>query len=57
MSNRYSIFKKLMDMVVKDYDITGANLNNYSGDIEISGNDGKNTIKIVVTLGKVKKDA
>lgn len=56
MNKRYYIFSKLLSFVNDDYDVTDADMNNYSDEIEISGEDEfGNTIKVTVRLG-VKKD-
>ena len=53
MMNKYFVFRKLLDFVADyfDYKVTDADMNNYSGDIEITGTDGDgSTIQIRATL-------
>ena len=48
---KYSAFRKLMNFVNDDYEVTDANMNNYCGDIEIHGKDETGaTITIRVTM-------
>ena len=57
MNKRYYLFSKLLSFVNDDYEVTDADMNNYSGEIEISGKDEEgNTITIKVRLGEAKKD-
>ena len=55
--DKYFIFRKLMDFVADDYEVTDADMNNYAGDIEIAGiaADGS-TITIKVSLKEGDKD-
>ena len=57
MLNKYFVFRKLIDFVADHCEVTDADMNNYSGDIEITGtdNDGS-TITIKVTLKEGEKD-
>ena len=49
--DKYYYFRKLMDLITDEYDITDADMNNYAGDIEITGKDDfGNTIKIRVEM-------
>lgn len=51
MMNKYFVFRKLIDFVADYCEVTDADMNNYSGDIEITGTDEDGaTIKIKVTL-------
>lgn len=55
--DKYSVFRHLIDFVADDYDVTDAIMNNYAGDIEISGTaeDGS-TITISVSMKEAEKD-
>ena len=55
--NKYYVFRELLDFVAKHCDVTDADMNNYSGDIEIHGTeeDGS-TIKITVRLTEAPKE-
>ena len=56
--NKYFVFRKLIDFVADYCEVTDADMNNYSGDIEITGTeDDGSTIKIKVTLMEGEKDA
>jgi hypothetical protein len=46
-----------MDFVGDNYEVTNANMNNYYGDIEITGVSGNEQIRICVSLRKEGKDA
>ena len=50
MMDRYILFRKLMDLVSDDYDVVDADMRNYAGDIEITGEYGGKTIRIKVEL-------
>ena len=50
MMDRYILFRKLMDLVADDYDVVDADMRNYAGDIEITGECGGKTIRIKVEL-------
>lgn len=54
--DRYELFRRLMDMVAEDYEVNGANMYNYAGEIEISGVSGDLTINITVKLGEYPYD-
>jgi len=57
MLNKYFVFRKLIDFVADYCEVTDADMNNYSGDIEITGTDDDgSTIKIRVTLMEGEKD-
>lgn len=57
MLNKYFVFRKLIDFVADYCEVTDADMNNYSGDIEITGTDDDgSTIKIKVTLMEGEKD-
>lgn len=57
MIDKYFVFRKLMDFVADFCDVTDADMNNYAGDIEISGagEDGS-TIRINVRIEEAEKD-
>ena len=59
MMNKYYVFRKLIDFVADHCDVTDADMNNYSGDIEITGMDYEDgsTMTIKVTLKEGEKDA
>ena len=55
--NKYYAFRKLMDFVNDEYDVTEADMNNYCGDIEIHGkNEAGATITIRVTMKEGEND-
>lgn len=57
MLNKYFVFRKLIDFVADYCEVTDADMNNYSGDIEITGTDDDgSTIKIKVTLKEGETD-
>ena len=58
MLNKYFVFRKLIDFVADHCEVTDADMNNYCGDIAITGtdNDGS-TITIKVTLKEGEIDA
>ena len=55
--DKYSVFRYLIDFVADNYDVTDADMNNYAGDIEITGTaeDGS-TITINVSMREGNKD-
>lgn len=55
--NKYFVFRKLIDFVADHCEVTDADMNNYSGDIEITGTeeDGS-TITIKVSLKEAEKN-
>lgn len=55
--NKFFVFSKMLDFVATHYDVTDADMNNYSGDIEITGTeeDGS-TINIKVRITEAKKE-
>ena len=58
MINKYFVFRKLIDFVADYCDVTDADMNNYAGDIEITGtNEDGSTITITVELKEGNKDA
>ena len=58
MINKYFVFRKLIDFVADYCDVTDADMNNYAGDIEITGtNEDGSTITITVELKEGKEDA
>lgn len=49
--NKYFAFRKLMDFVSDEYAVVDADMNNYAGDMEITGEDGTGaTITITVRM-------
>lgn len=58
MMNKYFVFRKLIDFVADYCDVTDADMNNYSGDIEITGTDDDcSTITIKVTIKEGNNNA
>jgi hypothetical protein len=57
MLDKYFVFRKLIDFVADNCEVTDADMNNYAGAIEITGtdNDGS-TITIKVTLKEGETD-
>ena len=57
MLNKYFVFRKLIDFVADYCEVTDADMNNYSGDIEITGTDDDgSTVTIKVTLKEGNQD-
>lgn len=57
MINKYFVFRNLIDFVADYCDVTDADMNNYAGDIEITGtNEDGSTITITVELKEGKED-
>lgn len=55
--DKYLTFRKLLDVVSDEYLITGANLSNYAGEIEIEGIDEVGTtITVRVTMKEAKSN-
>ena len=55
--NKYYAFRKLMDFVTEEYEVTDADMSNYCGDIEIHGVDETGaTITIRVTMKEGEND-
>lgn len=51
MMNKYFVFRKLIDFVADYCEVTDADMNNYAGNIEITGTDDDgSTITIKVEL-------
>lgn len=59
MMNKYFVFRKLIDFVADYCDVTDADMNNYAGNIEITGTDEEDgsTITIKVELKEGNEDA
>ena len=58
MMNKYFVFRKLIDFVADYCAVTDADMNNYAGNIEITGTDEDgSTITITVELKEGKEDA
>lgn len=58
MINKYFVFRKLIDFVADYCDVTDADMNNYVGNIEITGtNEDGSTITITVEMKEAKEDA
>ena len=58
MMNKYFVFRKLIDFVADYCEVTDADMNNYAGDIEITGTDEDgSTITIKVSIKEGEKDA
>ena len=58
MINKYFVFRKLIDFVADYCDVTDADMNNYAGNIEITGTDEEDgsTITIKVELREGDKN-
>lgn len=57
MMNKYFVFRKLIDFVADYCEVTDADMNNYAGNIEITGTDDDgSTITIKVELKEGEKD-
>lgn len=58
MMNKYFVFRKLIDFVADYCEVTDADMNNYAGNIEITGTDDEDgsTITIKVELKEGEKD-
>ena len=58
MMNKYFVFRKLIDFVADYCDVTDADMNNYAGNIEITGTEEEDgsTITIKVELKEGNKD-
>ena len=55
--DKYFVFRKLMDFMADYCDINDADMNNYAGDIEITGIDEDGcTINLRVKIEEVKND-
>ena len=58
MMNKYFVFRKLIDFVADYSEVTDADMNNYAGNIEITGTDEDgSTITIRVDIREGEKDA
>ena len=56
--NKYFVFRKLIDFVADYSEVTDADMNNYAGNIEITGTeDDGSTITIKVEIKEAEKDA
>ena len=47
---KYFVFRKLLDFVADHAEVNDADMNNYRGDIVITGEDDENVIKIEVSI-------
>jgi hypothetical protein len=57
MMNKYFVFRKLIDFVADYTEVTDADMNNYAGNIEITGTDDDgSTITIKVEIREGEKD-
>lgn len=57
MMNKYFVFRKLIDFVADYCEVTDADMNNYAGDIEITGTDDDgSTITIRVAIKEGEQD-
>ena len=58
MMNKYFVFRKMIDFVADYCEVTDADMNNYAGNIEITGTDDDgSTITIKVEIKEAEKDA
>lgn len=53
--SKYEVFQYLLDFLAAKYEITDADMNNYCGEIEITGEKNGQTIKITVELKEEEK--
>ena len=57
MMNKYFVFRKLIGFVADYCEVTDADMNNYAGDIEITGTDEDgSTINIRVKIKEGEQD-
>ena len=57
MFDKYYSFRKLMDFVAEQGEVTDADMNNYSGEMEIVGTDDDgSSIRIRVRIEEAEKD-
>ena len=55
--DKYFVFRHLIDFVADNYYVTDADMNNYAGDIEITGTDEDGyTITINISIKEGNKD-
>jgi hypothetical protein len=54
--DKFWLFRELLDFVADRADVIEADMSNYCGDIEIAGDDGEKTIKIVVSIKDKNKE-
>ena len=55
--NKYFVFRKLLDFMADHGDVTDADMNNYCGNIVITGEDDEHIISIEVSIkDKEEKD-
>ena len=55
--DKYSVFRHMLDFVADNYDVTGADMCNYSGDTEITGTDvDGSSITINVKMKEAEQD-
>ena len=59
MMDKYFVFRKMMDFIAEYCEVTDAEMNNYAGQIEITGIDVEDgsTITIKVDLKEDKENA
>lgn len=48
--NKFYVFRKLLDFVADHAEVTDADMNNYCGDIEITGEADGQTVNIKVSI-------
>lgn len=48
--DKYYMFRKILDMVSDDFDVTDADMNDYCGRIVVKGENYSQTIKIEIEL-------
>ena len=54
--DKYWMFRELLDFVADRAEVVDADMNNYCGSMEITGDDGEKTIKIVVSIKDKNKE-
>ena len=53
--SKYEVFKALLDFVAEEFEVTDADMNNYCGEIEISGKANGKIIKIKASITEEEK--
>ena len=53
--SKYEVFQYLLDFVASQFTVTDADMNNYCGEIEITGEKNGQKIKITVELKEEEK--
>lgn len=48
--DKYWLFRELLDFVADRAEVVNADMNNYAGNIVVTGDDGEQTVKIEVSI-------